>query len=291
MLNYNVKSKSPTKNPSFRSTAAPSLKPTAKPTQSPLDDISYHGGAIMTGTVNAYNIYYGDISSSTKDLVNYFAANLGNSSWYSTVTPYYQIVNGVKTFLSKSLVLKKSVDVAATKTVLSGTDVINIILNLFNTEKVPVDSNGVYSLFFRGDITAFFEFTTPSQYWLVDFCGYHGAFYLGDGRIIKFMVMGDPSYAGIAGEVCEEIRATDPGGTANNNVGADSMVSVYAHEVVEAITDYNGQWYFESNHLENADACFWKFGVYAGNSNMVVGNKRFLVQQMWVPTIGCVMSI
>jgi hypothetical protein len=286
--------------PSLRKTTAPSSKklsfypspntPTAVPT-SQLDDISYHGGAIMTGTVNAYNIYYGDISSSTKDLVNYFAANLGNSSWYSTVTPYYQIVNGVKTFLSKSLVLKKSVDVAATKTVLSGTDVIYIILNLFETGKVPVDSNGVYSLFFRGDITAFFEFTTPSKYWLVDFCGYHGAFYLGDGRIIKFMVMGDPSYAGIAGEVCEEIRATDPGGTANNNVGADSMVSVYAHEIANTLTNYNGQWYFDSNGMEVADPCFWKFGVYTGNSNMVVGNKRFLVQQMWVPILGCVMSI
>ena len=290
-LNYNVKSKSPTKNPSFRATAVPSLKPTAKPTQSPLDDISYHGGAIMTGTVNAYNIYYGDISSSTKDLVNYFAANLGNSSWYSTLTPYYQIVNGVKTFVSKSLVLKKSVDVAATKTVLNVNDVVLLVVDLFNTGKLAVDANGVYSLFFRGDLSVIWSVSPGTVlYWLVDFCGYHGAFRLSNGLIIKFMVIGDPSYA-TNGHECEEIRATDPGGTANNNVGADSMVTVYAHEIAETVTNYNGQWYFDSNALENADACYWDFGDYVGNSNVVVGNKRFLVQQMWVPTIGCVMSL
>ena len=290
----------PSMKPSLRTTVAPTLKklssyPSPKssitvPT-SLSEDISYHGGAIMTGKVNAYNIYYGDISSATKNLVNYFVANLGNSSWYSAVTPYYQIVNGVKTMVSKSLVLKNSVDVAATKTILRVNDVAMIIINLFNAGKLPADINGVYSFFFRGDITATFDFPSSSLYWLQDFCGYHGAFYLGNnGETIKFMVIGDPSYAGVSGQTCEAI--TDPSGTANNNLGADSMVSIYAHVIANTITDYNGnQWYFDSNGLESADACDWKFGDYAGNSNVVVGNKRFLVQQMWVPTKGCVMSL
>mmetsp|Transcript_22921 Transcript_22921/g.32927 ORF Transcript_22921/g.32927 Transcript_22921/m.32927 type:complete len:466 (+) Transcript_22921:91-1488(+) len=288
-----LRTSSPSVNPSFRSTVAPSSKPVANPTKSPGEDISYHGGLIMTGTVNAYNIYYGNISSSTKNLMDYFAANLGNSSWYSTVTPYYQIVNGVKTYASKSLVFKKSVDVAATKTVLSMDDVINILLALFTTGKLSPDSNGVYTLFFRGDITVTaVSFSGALPYWLVDFCGYHGAFRLAYGStIIKFMVIGDPSYAGANGEQCEQIRFSDPGGTANNNLGADSMVSVYANEIANTITDYNGGWYFNSNGLEVADVCFWDFGDYSGNSNMVAGTKRFLVQQMWVPTKGCVMSL
>mmetsp|Transcript_7557 Transcript_7557/g.10684 ORF Transcript_7557/g.10684 Transcript_7557/m.10684 type:complete len:461 (+) Transcript_7557:99-1481(+) len=280
----------PTVNPSFRSSASPSSKPVANPTKSPGEDISYHGGLIMTGTVNAYNIYYGDINNSTKALMNYFTANLGSSSWYNTLTSYYQIVDGVKTFVSKSLVYKKSVDVVATKTTISVNDIINIILTLFNAGKLPVDSNGVYTLFFRGDITATWT-TNTLLYWLVDFCGYHGAFRITNGPIIKFMVIGDPSYAGANGEACEQIRFSDPGGTANNNLGADSMVSVYAHEMAETITNYNGAWYFNSNGNENGDACYWDFGDYSGNSNMVAGTKRFLVQQMWVPTKGCVMSL
>mmetsp|Transcript_22915 Transcript_22915/g.32916 ORF Transcript_22915/g.32916 Transcript_22915/m.32916 type:complete len:384 (+) Transcript_22915:46-1197(+) len=281
----------PSKSPSLMNpTAFPSSTSTAVPS-SPVEDISYHGGLIMTGTVNAYNIYYGNISSSTKNLMNYFAANLGNTSWYNTLTTYYQIVNGVKTSVSKSLVYKNSVDVTATKTMLRGSDVINIILTLFNAGKFPVDSNGVYTLFFRGDISALYEYETPALNWLVDFCGYHGAFRITNGPIIKFMVIGDPSYAGANGEQCEQIRFSDPGGTANNNLGADSMVSVYAHEMAETITNYNGAWYFNSNGNENGDACYWDFGDYSGNSNMVAGTKRFLVQQMWVPTKGCVMSL
>jgi len=284
-----LRTSSPSVNPSFRSTVAPSSKPVANPTKSPGEDISYHGGLIMTGTVNAYNIYYGDINNSTKALMNYFTANLGSSSWYNTLTSYYQIVDGVKTFVSKSLVYKKSVDVVATKTTISVNDIINIILTLFNAGKLPVDSNGVYTLFFRGDITATWT-TNTLLYWLVDFCGYHGAFRITNGPIIKFMVIGDPSYAS-NGYQCEEIISTDPGGTANNNLGADSMVSVYAHEIAETITNYNFAWYFNSNGNENGDACFWDFGAYTGNSNMVAGTKRFLVQQMWVPTKGCLMTL
>jgi len=283
-------------SPSMKSTCIPSPIPSFKVTVSPTplsDDISYHGGLIMTGTVNAYNIYYGNISSSTKNLINYFATNLGNTSWYNTLTTYYQIVQGVKTYVSQSLVFQKSVDVTAIKTILTVKDVINIILDLFNSKKLLVDTNGVYTLFFRGDIQVKADATFPVLYWLQDFCGYHGGFYLADGRIIKFVVIGDPSHAGLNGEACEpEIRYSDRIMTANNNLGADSMASVYAHEMAESITNYNGDaWYFTSDANENGDACSFHYGDYTGNSNIVVGTKRFLVQQIWVPTKGCVMSL
>eukprot|EP00597_Dinobryon_sp_UTEXLB2267_P004760 CAMPEP_0170076792 /NCGR_PEP_ID=MMETSP0019_2-20121128/13728_1 /TAXON_ID=98059 /ORGANISM="Dinobryon sp., Strain UTEXLB2267" /LENGTH=244 /DNA_ID=CAMNT_0010288713 /DNA_START=344 /DNA_END=1078 /DNA_ORIENTATION=- len=244
----------------------------------------------MTGTVNAYNIYYGNISSSTKNLVNYFAANLGSSSWYNTLTSYYQIVNGVKTYVSKSFVFKQSVDVpASTAQTFNLSDVNSTLFKLFDKKRLPVDTNAVYTIFFRGDLPA--SFINPGNkkmYWLKDYCGYHGGLYLKDGRYIKFAVVGDPSYAGVKGEGCEEIIIS---GTANGNLGADSMVTVYAHEIAETITNYANAWYFNSNQFENADACSWDFGDYTGNSNVVLGNKKFLVQRMWVPTKGCVISL
>lgn len=89
--------------------------------------------------------------------------------------------------------------------------------------------------------------------------------------------------------------------TANGNLGADSIATMYAHELVEVVTNYLGAWYFDAGSVsdsgsalesyENADACVWDFGTYTGNSNVVFGDKKFLIQQNWVPYYGCRMSL
>eukprot|EP00597_Dinobryon_sp_UTEXLB2267_P004803 CAMPEP_0170078632 /NCGR_PEP_ID=MMETSP0019_2-20121128/15190_1 /TAXON_ID=98059 /ORGANISM="Dinobryon sp., Strain UTEXLB2267" /LENGTH=230 /DNA_ID=CAMNT_0010291637 /DNA_START=727 /DNA_END=1419 /DNA_ORIENTATION=+ len=228
----------------------------------------------------------------TKNLVNYFADHLGGSPWYRILSSYYQIVSGVKTFVSDSFVFKKSVNVAATTSILSTMDVINTILALFNSGTFAVDTNAIYTLFFRGDIAATFDPTKiDSLSWLSHWCGYHGAFYLklnsNTQVIIKFIVVGDPSFAGQSGRDCEEY-VDKP--TSNKNMGGDSMVNVYAHELAGTVTNYLNAWFFDSNFDENGDECFWNFGNYSGNSNIKVGSKDFLVQKMWLPGKGCVLS-
>ena len=89
--------------------------------------------------------------------------------------------------------------------------------------------------------------------------------------------------------------------TANNNLGADSIINVYCHEIVETTSNYIGAWYFDEGAVdsngrsmhweESADACMWNFGSFSGNSNLNFGNRRFLVQQNWVPGYGCSMSL
>ena len=60
-------------------------------------DITFHrspgGGHVQTGPITIYHIYYGDISSNTQYLMNYFAANLGGSSIYSVLSAYYGLGN------------------------------------------------------------------------------------------------------------------------------------------------------------------------------------------------------
>jgi PEP-CTERM motif len=83
------------------------------------------------------------------------------------------------------------------------------------------------------------------------------------------------------------------------------MVSVIAHELIEATTDPLGTAWWDSNPssrtygYENADMCAWKFGTtYTTNNgaqaNIKVGKKNFLLQQQWVNTGGgngsCAMS-
>jgi hypothetical protein len=72
------------------------------------------------------------------------------------------------------------------------------------------------------------------------------------------------------------------------------MVTMYAHEIAEVVTDYVGAWYFDTSpFFESGDVCVWDFGALppAANSNVVVGQKSFLVQKMWVPTEGCRLSL
>jgi hypothetical protein len=73
-------------------------------------------------------------------------------------------------------------------------------------------------------------------------------------------------------------------GTSNGAPASDAMVSVYAHEIVEAASDPELDAYFFMNGMENADMCAWMFGSYlpgSVNANMQLGTKKYLVQQNW----------
>ena len=58
------------------------------------------------------------------------------------------------------------------------------------------------------------------------------------------------------------------------------MVSVFFHETSETVSDATGQAWFDVNGNENGDKCAWNFGT-TSNYNTYVGQKWWLVQQMW----------
>jgi hypothetical protein len=247
----------------------------------------------MTGTVNLYNIYFGyfqrypllDASQQTSYLVNYFSANIGSSSWYKTVTTYYQVNDdGSKTYASASVVLKKSVvyDANTERRTIVDRDVIEAIVKNINAGALPVDENGIYNVIFRG------EFTYSG--WLSQWCGFHSVFATTDGHLLKYTVQGDPSTATASQDSCKGIATS----TVNGNTGADSLVSILAHEIAETVTDYNDAWNEGSTETEIGDRCGWDF--FLGNSsdtrnwNVLVGNKRYLVQSLYRVSYGCVLS-
>jgi hypothetical protein len=260
----------------------PSLTPSSLPSLVSSNDISYKPGKnVMTGTIKLYNIYFGQINATSKGLVDYFADNLGKSAWYGITTAYYQIINGVTTYVSDSVQLGGSISVSST--LLSGNitdkNITSTISNAISSGLLPLDANGIYAFIFRGNIS--------SPGFLSSFCGYHSAFYYNGVTLLKYFMVGDPSST--KSKSCSAIRSGS-----NNNPGADSVVSTYAHEVTEAVTDYNGAWYWRTagtyNGYENADLCAWKFGTLlpgSNNANIIVGSKKFLVQQNWLPHYGC----
>lgn len=244
---------------------------------------------VMTGTVNLYNIYYGDFSSASgqqfKSLVDFFAANIGGSSWHNIMTQYYQIISGVKTFMTNSVSLKASVSTYTTTQggTMTESQVTSIISNLISTGQLPQDPNGIYAFIFRGDVQYSGWIGSSVKQW----CGYHTA-YNYNGQLLKFFVVGDQSSSG-GNSGCAAMTTNTP----NGNYGADAIASVYAHEVVETTSDYAGAWYSRSGTTagqENADICGWSFGSYlpgTNNANTVIGGKKWLIQRNWVPNVGC----
>ena len=289
--------KFPTANPSSsRPSPTPSQSPTYVVSARPsIYNISYHPkNPVLTGNVKLYNIYYGKLdsgaNSNTRSLVDYFTANVGNSSWYKTVShSYYQInKDNSTTYASRNLTFVKSINVnsgltaATAKTPLNDTVLIQSIVNAFNSQKLPIDTNAVYSVIFRGDLTY--------SGWLTNWCGFHSSFVLNTGQVIKYLVAGNINPVLSAGSnnglQCAEFIS----GSANNNPGADGIASVYGHELAEVITDWNKAWHRDSDQNEVADVCIWDFGVdlTTTNWNVNIGSKQFLVQNIWRPGHGCV---
>lgn len=238
----------------------------------------------MLGNVKVYNIFYGDYSSTTNlqtvSLINYFASHIGGSPWYNIMSSYYDYTG---TYVSNNVTYGGSYYAATTSTTgtITESTATSAISAAFSSGKFPVDANAVYMFIFRGSFT-FSGFLTS-------WCGYHTTFTY-NSKTIKFAIIGDPGTASSGGSSCEGISTST---TANGNIGADSMASVYAHELVEAVSDPLGDaWYF-SNGYENADYCAWKFGTKISgmsNANVIIGSKYWYIQQNWLPQHGCTLS-
>ena len=279
------------------------MEPTFIPSLTAVNDITFTSGLpVMTGTVNLYNIYYGNFSSESsqqmKPLVDYFSDNIGSSDYYNIMTKYYQIIQGVKTFVSNSVKWIKSISISSNIQIpLDNSKATAIITNLISTGQLPLDPNGVYAFIFKGNIP-FSTLYTGS--WLTTWCGYHSAFYYTDGKtLIKYFITGDPSTSTASNAAgCKPAARIGATTTPNNNVGADSIASIYAHELVEVVSNYAGAWYWRTGGpnlgKENADLCTGSFGPLLPGStdaNVIVGAKKWLIQQNWIPQFGCGTSL
>ena len=258
----------------------------------------------MTGTVNLYNVYYGDFSSTpsdrtTRGLVDYFSAHIGNTSWSAVLSSFFQYQNGIYSPAATSISFRGSASYEPTAKgiTISKNDVIQaIVTNIQNrnfNNGIP-DPHGIYVVIFRGDFS--WDSASDGINWnsdsLTDSCGFHTTFAFSVNTttiiILKVIVVGDPSIEdGSLNIGC--VFSLPP--TANGNVGADNLLVTYAQQIAGTITNYNhDSWYTEVNDWEPevADSC--DFGT-AAKFNLQVGTKRFLVPPLYIPGKGCRMSL
>eukprot|EP01037_Dinobryon_pediforme_P020099 gene20099-20641_t len=174
-------------------------------------------------------------------------------------------------------------------------DVLNAVTNNIangNLNKGVPDPNGIYTVIFRGDFSwekdsGEFDWNTGSK--TAD-CGYHTV-YPYNNVILKIAVVGTPSWDGaIRGSGLNNGCITLLKQTPNGNLGADNLMTTYAHELAECITDYDNDGWYVDGGMETADLCNMVFGTN-GTSNIQVGSKQFLIQELFLPGIGCRMSL
>ena len=271
-------------------------------------NLNYHGGPLVTGSVTLYNIYVGlspgDYSgSTTPSIIENFSSSFSKSSYWSILEDYYSNLRDVPTF-----VFGGNAFVGHNSMTLTDSDVVNIIK--YSIRNNPwSENNAIYAIIFRGDFSYCTSSKSSNSCWNTDWCGFHSIFksaYIG-------MVMGDTAFssdkAGCStlfnGDVYTQgiqwSGASPSGGgvfvSPNGNDAADSLVSVYAHELFEAVTDSNGGWYRDCDGYEMGDMCESTYGYImtseGRNFNVEMGGHQFLVQSEWLVSAappGCGMS-
>ena len=243
--------------------------------------INYHGGPVMLGTTNVYYIWYGDWSTnSAVPILTNLALALGGSPYYNINTTYY---DGSSNKVSNAVAAPSStVDNYSRGSALGDADVQSIVTDAISSGSLPKDSNGVYVVLTSKDVNETSGFCTQ-------YCGWHTHTSI-LGMDTKFAFIGDAARCPSA---CSAQTSSSP----NNNVGADAMASVIAHEVDEMVTDPDLNAWYDRRGYENADKCAWKFGttykVANGSAaNMNLGGMDYLIQQNWENANGgnCVLS-
>lgn len=232
--------------------------------------ITYHGGPVMTGETHLYLIWYGswDGNSATEILTD-FANSLGGSPYYAINASYMQMdfstVSGDLTFAGEIA------DAYSHGTRLTDTDVRRIVGAALTKGSLPTDEHGIYTVITSADVVERSGFTKS-------YCGWHSHARLSKTDI-KFAFVGDPTTQGLSQCSAQTVSP-------NGNPGADAMVSIFAHEIVETVSDPDANAWYDRDGSENADKCSWTYGpdVYTVNgakANILLGSRNYLIQQNW----------
>jgi hypothetical protein len=257
-------------NPHGASSEAPTAGGTAA-----LTPIINHGGGTMTGAPQIHLIWYG----------NWAQAN------GSDTAAGQQLVFDFMYGLNQSLYLSLNADYTGTNTIgmpqqanvgyLSGrkatrlgdADIKTIVSNYVNSHG-GAQKDAVYFVLTSSDVNETSGFCTK-------YCGWHTHASI-SGVDVKYSFVGNANRC-LSGCAAQTVSP-------NGNAGVDGMISVVAHELVEATSDPDLNAWYDANGAENADKCAWTFssaqkplpsGAYYNTTlpTSTGGNNNYLVQR------------
>jgi hypothetical protein len=239
--------------------------------------IYYHGGSVLNTGVHVYLIWYGNwAGDSSTTILPKLISGLSGSPYYNINTTYY---DGAGRRVPNSVTLSGQTNDAYSQGSKSLTDsAINaIVAKAITSGALPSDTNGLYMVLTSVDVS--------KSGFLTSYCGWHTNGTI-NGADIKYAFIGNPGTNG----ACSMQTSVSP----NNNVGADAMASVMAHELEETATDPDLNAWWDSRGYENADKCAWTFGNVYQVANGSYANMKlpgtnglnFLIQRNWVNASG-----
>ena len=208
-----------------------------------------------------YIIWYGNWTRNNgTTIIENFAQGLGSSPWWN-ITKVYNNTSPI-------IFGRSTTDNYSQGKNLTQSTVFTVVHRAISSSALPNDINGIYFVLTSADCSA--------TYFCTAACGWHT---FDPQSSLKYSWVGNPE------QLCPRSCSTQLV-SPNGNLGADAIVSVFAHEAAEAASDpYLNAWY-DGNCDENADKCAWTFGTTTQLSNgasynMVVNGLRYLVQQNW----------
>lgn len=199
-------------------------------------NISYHGGPTIT-TAHVVAIFWGPTWTSSDPISTSlagFISKYGESGEYHVITQYSGIQS--TSLASESTAVKY--DSSAPPKNVTDADIQAEVSKLFPT----VDTSTIYEVFlpktsYSSDGSATSCGGTDLQY-----CAYHGNFTNKGGQDVKYGAMPYPSCAG-----CQSTGFTD----------TQNFEHFISHETREAVTDEDGNAWYDRSGNEADDKCAW----------------------------------
>ena len=267
-------------------------------------NLSYHGGPVMH-TNQTYAIYWGPNAGSNTFSANYastingFLTNVGAVSG-ATTNVYFsdtQYTDGSGPISYSSHFAGSVTDtsayptsgcsdtVAATNVCLSDAQIQAEVQRIatLNGWNPSADNQSMFFVFTAKNVGSCFD---ASHCAFSYYCAYHGDFTGTNG--VHYIYANQP-YTNTAPSSCGT-------GQAPNDADADSTINVTSHEHNEAITDPDGNAWFDRKGAENGDKCAWNFGTALGGAsgakyNQVINGAHYYLQQEWSNArSGCVLT-
>jgi hypothetical protein len=246
--------------------------------------ILYHGGPVMLGTNplgtnTLYIIYYGSFpggANNTPSIVNGFFASVGGSPNYAVNTTYYDSLgHSIMNSLSFDATKNTYYDNYSIGSNIGSNGIERIVQNTLNAGHFPVSTSAIYSVVTSPDVTG-------SE--LNNLCAFHGNMTVQGKNIIYTALpdFGGSALSGCSGNLAVFHDKTSP----NNNIGADTVLDDFMHELSESVTDPNGTAWYTKKGEENGDLCNFNYGATSvapngAHYNTTFSGVHYLVQTIW----------
>ena len=216
-----------------------------------------------------YIIWYGTWTPNEQAMIENLAAQIGGSPYADILTTYSdstgQPIPGAVTFGGSTD------DNYSAGRSLSDASIRVVVETAIGNRSLPYDPSGIYFVLSAEDVNETSGLCTK-------YCGWHQNVPGTSGRFNEAFV-GNPARCGGA---CGSL-----GPSPNNDPGADGAASIFAHELMESITDPYGTAWYDHNGEECADKCAYTYGTTAtlpngSLANIQLGGLNYLIQQEWV---------